>query len=58
MIILGDHDFLLRVSNFSDWTAFRATLAISSLRVRRNGIYEFPVKILTPEFDSLTIISL
>jgi len=36
-IVLGDHDFLLTASNFGNLTAFRAILAIFSLRMRRNG---------------------
>jgi len=37
IIFLGDHDFPLTGSNFSNLTAFRAILAIFSLRMRRNG---------------------
>jgi len=36
-IVFGDHDFLLTPSNFGKLTAFRAILAIFSLRMRRNG---------------------
>ena len=36
-IILGDHDIPLTDSNFGNLTAFRAILAIFSLRMRRNG---------------------
>jgi len=37
-IVLGDHDFPLTASNFfGNLTAFRAILAIFSLRMRRNG---------------------
>jgi len=36
-IVLGDHDFQLIDSNFGNMTAFRAILAIFSLRMRRNG---------------------
>jgi len=36
-IVLGDHDFPLTASNFGNMTAFRAILAIFSLRMRRNG---------------------
>jgi len=37
IIFLGDHDFPLTGSNFGNLTAFRAILAIFSLRMRRNG---------------------
>ena len=37
MIFLGDHDIPLTGSNFGNLTAFRAILAIFSLRMRRNG---------------------
>jgi len=37
MIFLGDHDIPLTGSNFRNLTAFRAILAIFSLRMRRNG---------------------
>jgi len=37
MIFLGDHDIPLTGSNFGKVTAFRAILAIFSLRMRRNG---------------------
>jgi len=37
MIYLGDHDIPLTGSNFGNLTAFRAILAIFSLRMRRNG---------------------
>jgi len=36
-IVLDDHDFPLTASNFGNLTAFRAILAIFSLRMRRNG---------------------
>jgi len=36
-VVPGDHDFPLTVSNFANLTAFRAILAIFSLRMRRNG---------------------
>jgi len=36
-IVLGDHDFALSASNFGKLTAFRATLAIFSLRMHRSG---------------------
>jgi len=36
-IFLGDHDIPLTGSNFGNLTAFRAILAIFSLRIRRNG---------------------
>jgi len=35
-IVLGDHDFPLTPSNFGNLTAFRAILAMFSLRMRRN----------------------
>ena len=37
MIFLGDHDIPLPGSNFGNLAAFRAILAIFSLRMRRNG---------------------
>ena len=37
IIVLGDHDFPLTPSNFGNLTAFRAILAIFSLRIRRNS---------------------
>jgi len=37
IIFLGDHDFPLTGSNVGNLTAFRAILAIFSLRMRRNG---------------------
>jgi len=37
IIFLGDHDFPLTGSNFGNLTAFRAFLAIFSVRMRRNG---------------------
>ena len=37
MIFLDDHDIPLTGSNFGNLTAFRAILAIFSLRMRRNG---------------------
>jgi len=37
IIFLGDHDFPLTSSNFGNLTAFRAILAIFSLRMHRNG---------------------
>jgi len=37
IIFLGDHDIPLTGSNFDDLTAFRAILAIFSLRMHRNG---------------------
>ena len=58
MIFLGDHDVPLTGSNFGNLTTVRAILAIFSLRMHRNGIYELPVKVLTPSFDSLIPISL
>ena len=36
-VVLGDHDFPLTASNFGNLTAFRAILAIFSLRMRGNG---------------------
>jgi len=36
-IVIGDHDFPLTASNFSNLAVFRAILAIFSLRMRRNG---------------------
>jgi len=36
-IVLGDHDFPLTASNFGNLKAFRAILAIFSLRMRING---------------------
>ena len=57
-IVLGNHDFLLNASNYGNLTAFRAILAIFSLRMRRSGFYELPVKMLISPFDSLTQISL
>jgi len=35
--VLGDHDFVLKVSNIGDLAAFRAILEIFPLRMRRNG---------------------
>ena len=37
MIFLGDHDIPLTGSNFGNLTAFRAILAIFSLRMRNDG---------------------
>ena len=37
MIFLGDHDIPLTGSSFGNLTAFRAILAIFSLRMRRDG---------------------
>jgi len=37
LIFLGDHDIPLTGSNFGNLTAFRAILAIFSLRMSRNG---------------------
>jgi len=37
MIFLDDHDIPLTGSNLGNLTAFRAILAIFSLRMRRNG---------------------
>jgi len=37
IIFLGHHDIPLTGSNFGSLTAFRAILAIFSLRMRRNG---------------------
>ena len=37
MTFLGDHDIPLTGSNFGNLTAFRAILAIFSLRMRRYG---------------------
>ena len=37
IIFLGDHDIPLSGSNFGNLTAFRAILAIFSLRMRRNA---------------------
>jgi len=37
IIFLGDHDYPLTGLNFHNMTAFRAILAIFSLRVRSNG---------------------
>ena len=37
MIFLVDHDIPLTGKNFGNLTAFRAILAIFSLRMRRNG---------------------
>ena len=37
MIFLSDHDIPLTGSNFGNLTAFRAILAIFSLRMRRKG---------------------
>ena len=37
MIFLGDNDIPLTGSNFGNLTAYRAILAIFSLRMRRNG---------------------
>ena len=37
MIFLGDHDIPLTGSNFGNLTAFRAILAIFSLRMRSKG---------------------
>ena len=49
MIVFGDHDFLLRSSNFGNLAAFRAIFShIFTAHAR-----EFPVKILTQAFDSL-----
>jgi len=57
-IILSDHDFQLRVSNFGDLAAFRAIVATFSMRTRRNSyIYELPVKTFASEFNSSTPIS-
>jgi len=36
-IVLDHHDFPLTASNIGNLTAFRAILAIFSLRMRRNG---------------------
>jgi len=36
-IVLGDHDYLLRVSNFDDLASFRAILAIFCQHMRRSG---------------------
>ena len=36
-IVLGDHDFPLKASNFGNLTAFSSILAIFSLRMHRNG---------------------
>ena len=36
-VLLGDHNFLSRASNFGDLAAFRTILAIFSLRMRRNS---------------------
>jgi len=36
-VVLGDHDFPLTASNFGNLTAFKAILAIFSLRMRSNG---------------------
>jgi len=36
-IVLGNHDFQFTASDFGNVTAFRAILAIFSLRMRRNG---------------------
>jgi len=57
-IVLGDDDFPLTASNFGNLTAFRAILAIFSLRICITATYELPVKILTSPFDSLNPISL
>jgi len=37
IIVLGDRDFPLTASNFGNLAAFRAILAIFSLRMRRSG---------------------
>ena len=37
IIIVSDHDFLLRSSNFGNLAALRAILALFSLRMRSNG---------------------
>jgi len=42
MFFLGDHDIPLTGSNFGKLTAFRAILAIFSLRMRRNGHLSTP----------------
>jgi len=57
MIVLGDHDFLLRVSNFGDLAAFRAILAIFSMRMRRSSYlwvsgenFDTGIRFLDPDF--------
>jgi len=54
-MVLGDHDFLLRVSNVGDLAAFRSIFfVIFSQRMRRKGYLWVSSENLTAEFDSLT----
>jgi len=54
-IVLGDVDFMFRVSNFGAVTGLRAILDKFSLHM---AIFELLVKILTLALDSLTLITL